>query len=191
MDTSNFGQATYLVILLVALTGWVLAEYRGRMGFALRTALAWGMIFLAVMAGYGLWQDLRLDGRPAQAVAQSGEITLPRAPDGHYYLTLQIDGQPLEFMVDTGASNVVLSQQDARRLGIDPEALAYIGVANTANGVVRTARVTLQDVRLGPISDPNLRAYVTQGDMDGSLLGMDYLGRYRIEIDGDRMVLSR
>ena len=191
MDTSNVGQITYLVILLVALSGWVLAEYRGRLGFAVRTALAWGMIFLAVMAGYGLWQDLRLDGRPAQAVAETGEITLPRAPDGHYYLTLNISGQDLEFMVDTGASNVVLSQPDARRLGIDPAALAYIGEANTANGVVRTARVTLTDVRLGPITDDSLRAYVTQGEMEGSLLGMDYLGRFRVEIDGGRMVLSR
>lgn len=191
MDTSQIGQATYLVILLVALSGWVLAEYRGRMGFALRTALAWGMIFLAVMAGYGLWQDLRLDGRPSQAVAETGEITLPRAPDGHYHLTLNIGGEEVDFLVDTGATNVVLSQSDARRLGIDPEALAYVGEAQTANGIVRTARVTLNDVRLGPISDPSLRAYVTDGQMDGSLLGMDYLGRFRIEIDGNRMVLSR
>lgn len=195
MDVSDLGRATYLLILLVALTGWVLAEYRGRLGFAARTALAWGMIFLAVMAGFGLWQDLRLDGRlagrPQQAVAAGGAITLPRAPDGHYYLTLQIGGQPVEFLVDTGATNVVLSRADARRLGIDPDALAYVGEAETANGTVRTARVTLQDVRLGPIADATLRAYVTEGDMRGSLLGMDYLGRYRIEIEADRMVLSR
>jgi aspartyl protease family protein len=128
---------------------------------------------------------------PRRAVAETGEVILPRAPDGHYHLTLNIGGQPVDFLVDTGATNVVLSQADARRLGIDLEALAYVGEAQTANGVVRTARVTLNDVRLGPIIDPTLRAYVTDGQMDGSLLGMDYLGRFRIEIDGNRMVLSR
>jgi aspartyl protease family protein len=191
MDGDTTARLIYLGLLLAALGGWVIAEFRGRMGFALRTAMAWGMIFLGVMAGYGLWQDMRTDVIPRQAVMDGGEITLPRAADGHYYLTLDIAGTPLRFMVDTGATNVVLSRDDARKLGFDPATLMYLGEAQTANGIVRTARVELQDVRLGPYADPTLRAYVNDGDMDGSLLGMDYLGRYRIEIAGDRMVLHR
>ncbi|HSF64939.1 MAG TPA: TIGR02281 family clan AA aspartic protease [Paracoccaceae bacterium] len=191
MDGDTTARLIYLGLLLAALGGWVIAEFRGRMGFALRTAMAWGMIFLGVMAGYGLWQDMRTDVIPRQAVMDGGEITLPRAADGHYYLTLDIAGTPLRFMVDTGATNVVLSRDDARKLGFDPATLMYLGEAQTANGIVRTARVELQDVRLGPYADPTLRAYVNDGDIDGSLLGMDYLGRYRIEIAGDRMVLHR
>lgn len=191
MDGDTTARLIYLGLLLAALGGWIIAEFRGRMGFALRTAMAWGMIFLGVMAGYGLWQEVRTDVIPRQAVMDGGEITLPRAADGHYYLTLDIAGTPLRFMVDTGATNVVLSQADARKLGFDPATLMYLGEAQTANGIVRTARVELQDVRLGPYADPTLRAYVNDGDMDGSLLGMDYLGRFRIEIAGDRMVLHR
>lgn len=191
MDGDNTARLIYLGLLLAALGGWVIAEFRGRMGFALRTAMAWGMIFLGVMAGYGLWQEVRTDVIPRQAVMDGGAITLPRAADGHYYLTLDIAGTPLRFMVDTGATNVVLSQADARKLGFDPATLMYLGEAQTANGIVRTARVELQDVRLGPYTDPTLRAFVNDGDMDGSLLGMDYLGRFRIEIAGDRMVLHR
>lgn len=191
MDGDTTARLIYLALLLAALGGWVIAEFRGRMGFALRTAMAWGMIFLGVMAGYGLWQDMRTDVIPRQSVMDGGEITLPRAPDGHYYLTLDIDGTPLRFMVDTGATNVVLSRDDARKLGFDPATLTYLGQAQTANGIVRTARVELQDVRLGPHADATLRAYVNDGDMDGSLLGMDYLGRFSIEIAGDRMVLRR
>lgn len=191
MDGDTTARLIYLGLLLAAVGGWVIAEFRGRMGFALRTGMAWGMIFLGVMAGYGLWQEMRTEVIPRQAVMEGGEITLPRAPDGHYYLTLDIAGTPLRFMVDTGATNVVLSRDDARTLGFDPATLMYLGEARTANGVVRTARVELQDVRLGPYADPRLRAYVNDGDMEGSLLGMDYLGRYRIEIAGDRMVLRR
>lgn len=191
MDGDTTARLIYLGLLLAAVGGWIFAEFRGRMGFALRTAMAWGMIFLGVMAGYGLWQEMRTEVIPRQAVLEGGEITLPRAPDGHYYLTLDIAGTPLRFMVDTGATNVVLSRDDARTLGFDPDTLMYLGEARTANGVVRTARVELQNVRLGPYADESLRAFVNDGDMEGSLLGMDYLGRYRIEIAGDRMVLRR
>jgi aspartyl protease family protein len=191
MDSDDTARLIYLGLLLAATGGWVLVEYRGRLGFALRSAMAWGLIFVGVAAGYGLWTDLRRGEVPQQMLTGDGGIVLPRAPDGHYYLTLTISGTPLEFLVDTGATNVVLSRDDARRLGIDPDGLAWLGEANTANGVVRTARVTLQDVRLGDIVDDRLGASVNDGQMEGSLLGMDYLGRYRIEIAGDRMVLHR
>lgn len=191
MDGTDFGRMAYLLLLLAAVAGWVIVEYRGRMGFALRTAMAWGLIFLGVVAGYGLWEDIRRTSLPAQASFEGGRIEIPRARDGHYHLTLTVGGTPVDFLVDTGATNIVLSQADARRLGFDPAALPYLGSARTANGTVRTARVALQDVALGDIRDARLPAYVTDGEMEGSLLGMDYLGRFRIQIAGDRMVLER
>lgn len=190
MDGDRFGQLLYLGLLLAAIAGWGFAEYRGRMGQGLRSLLAWGMIFVGVMAGYGLWQDIRRDVTPEQ-LAQMDRVEIPRSDDGHYYITLTIDGQPLEFMADTGASGVVLSKDDARRLNIDPETLVYAGESSTANGIVRTARVRLEAVELGPFRDETIGAYVNDGEMDGSLLGMDYLGRFSIEIMGDRMVLRR
>ena len=191
MDGDIFARVAYLGIILVALLGWVLVEYRGRLGFAARSAMAWGMIFVGVAAGYGLWGDIRGQIMPVQTVSESGVIEVPRAEDGHYYLTLSIDGTAVEFLADTGASTVVLSDSDARRLGIDPDNLAYLGEADTANGVVQTAEVSLKDVKLGPFQDAKIRASVTKGAMEGSLLGMSYLGLYRIEIDQDKMILSR
>lgn len=191
MDAEQLGRATYLVLLLIAVGGWVMVEYRTRIGQALRVALAWGMIFLGVAAGYGLWQDIRHDIIPRQMVTETGAVEIPRAADGHYYLQLEIDGQAVMFLADTGATNVVLSPEDARRLGIDPAGLTYTGQAMTANGMVRTARVRLNDVQLGPFRDDSLAVWVNEAEMDGSLLGMDYLGRFRIEIARDRMVLRR
>ena len=191
MDAEQLGRATYLVLLLIAVGGWVMVEYRTRIGQALRVALAWGMIFLGVAAGYGLWQDIRHDIIPRQMVTETGTVEIPRAADGHYYLQLEIGGQAVMFLADTGATNVVLSPEDARRLGIDQAGLTYTGQAMTANGMVRTARVRLNDVQLGPFRDDSLAVWVNEAEMDGSLLGMDYLGRFRIEIARDRMVLRR
>jgi aspartyl protease family protein len=191
MDGDIIARIAYLAILIVAVGSYLLIEFRGRMGQMMRGLVSWGLIFVGLMAGYGLWQDMGAGISPRQSVAQGGEIVLPRAPDGHYYLMLEIGGTSVEFMVDTGATNVVLAREDARKLGFDPETLVYLGSAQTANGRVRTARVTLKEVSLGPIKDATLAAYVNDGEMDGSLLGMDYLGRFRVEIAGDQMILRR
>ena len=190
MDGDRTAQLIYLVLLFAALGGWVMVEYRGRLGQAMRTGLAWGMIFVGLMAGYGLWGDLRRDIMPVQSIA--GEmVTIPRAGDGQYNPRLTIDGTDLTFMADTGATSVVLSPADARALGIDPDTLTYLGQAYTANGIVRTATVTLRNVTFGPFTDATVTAQVNQSNMAGSLLGMDYLGRYSVTMAGDQMILTR
>lgn len=193
MDPDNIGRFAYLGLLLAALAGWMIVEFRGRMGQMLRTGVAWGLIFLGVAAGYGLWSDLRTDIAPRQTVlAEDGRVEVPRAPDGHFYLTLTIKGTPVRFMVDTGATTVVLSDRDSERLGIDRGALAFTGSARTANGTIRTARVMLEDVRLGDLAERRLAAWVGDGQLDVSLLGMDYLNRFeRVEMSRDRLILHR
>lgn len=192
MDTDQLARLAYLFLLLAAIAGWVMVEYRRRMGEALRVAIAWGLIFCGVAAGYGLWHDMGSLSLPQpQMVSTGGEITVPRAADGHYYLTLQINGTPIRFLADTGASNMVLATKDARAIGIDPESLIYLGEATTANGTVRTARVELPSVELGPYRDTGFPAWVNRSDMEGSLLGMEYLRLYRVEIADDQMILRR
>lgn len=191
MDGDTLARVGYLAIILVALGGWVMVEFRQRMGQALRMALAWGLIFVGVMAGYGLWSDIRRDVMPIQEVVADGAVEVPRSADGHYYLTLMINGTGVPFMVDTGASGMVLAGKDAEMLGIDVANLAYRGEAYTANGVVRTARVTLDEVVLGPFRNQRFGAFVTEGALEQSLLGMDYLGQFRMEFDGGKLVLRQ
>lgn len=191
MDGDQIARLGYLGLLLAAVGGWILVEYRGRLGLALRTAMAWGLIVVGLMAGYGLWQDIRTDLHPRVTVLESGDIRVPRADDGHFYLTAKINGTDIDFLADTGATNIVLTAADAKRLGMDPDALVYLGEARTANGSVPTAHVTLPEISLGPFEDQRVSAWVNSGEMDISLLGMDYLGRYRIEIDGNEMILRR
>jgi aspartyl protease family protein len=191
MDGEDYGRLAYLVLLLVALGGWAAVEFRNRMGQALRMSMAWGLIIVGIMAGYGLWTDIRSDIMPVQIVGDGGEVMVPRAEDGHYYLTLEINGTPIQFMADTGASSMVLSREDAERLGINLDSLLFSGEANTANGVVRTARVDLPLVELGPFRNDDFSAYVNDGEMEGSLLGMDYLGQFEMQIARNQMILRQ
>jgi aspartyl protease family protein len=192
MQDFDFARLTYLLILGSVIVVWFVAQNRASLGKLAQQALIWGLIFVGALAAVGLWDDIRQTVRPMQSVVSGDRIELPRAPDGHYYLTAEVSGVPVRFVVDTGASQIVLSQSDAERIGIDTGALAYLGRAYTANGEVRTAPVRLESMTVGPVRHENLRAVVNEGDMGQSLLGMAYLQRFSsIEITGGRLVLTR
>lgn len=192
MDSSDFPRLVYLVILLTAVVGWLIAENRNSLGKTARSLIVWGLIFIGVMAGYGLWGDIRNDITPQQSVLEGGAgITVPRAPDGHFHLTLQINDVPVEFLVDTGATDIVLTRQDAERVGLDPDEMPFLGRARTANGVVETAYGSVDKVSLGPFQFTDVAVAVNAGDMAGSLLGMSFLSRFsRLEISGNRLLLE-
>ncbi|MGD9865426.1 MAG: TIGR02281 family clan AA aspartic protease [Pseudodonghicola sp.] len=193
MDSWDIGNLLYLVLLGAVLLVWLVLHHRQSLGRTLQQAAGWALIFVGVIAAVGLWDDIRSTALPGRAaVATEGRIEVPRAPDGHFYLTLLVNDAPVQFLVDTGASGVVLRAQDARRAGIDLADLAYSGRATTANGMVRTAPVRIDRIALGPVEDRNVRAFVNEGEMDQSLLGMSYLQRWgRIEIAGGDLVLER
>jgi aspartyl protease family protein len=192
MSPDNLASLAYLGLLGAAIAGWFLLQNRDRLGQLAQQAVVWALIFVGVIAAAGLWSDIRDDVVPRQTMVGAEGIEVPQARDGHYYLTLEINGEPIDFVVDTGATDMVLGRNDARRAGIDPEDLVYMGSAATANGTVRTARVTLDSVALGSIEDEGLSAVVTDGDLTGSLLGMGYLRLFgRIEIENGRLLLTR
>lgn len=192
MESFDFPRLVYLSILGSVLVLWFVVQGRESLGKLLQHAAAWALIFLGAIAVVGLWQDIRQTVRPTQSVVSEGRVELPRAPDGHYYVTAEVNGATIRFVVDTGASQIVLSRRDARRAGIDTGALIYTGRAQTANGTVRTAPVRLDRLAIGGFEDRDVRAVVNEGAMDGSLLGMEYLRRFSsVEIAGERLVLTR
>ncbi|MDU9003765.1 retropepsin-like aspartic protease family protein [Sedimentitalea todarodis] len=193
MASIELGNLIYLVLLLVMVLTWFVAQNRQSLGKLAQQALAWGLIFVGVIAAIGVWDDIRQTLRPTQSViTETGQIEVPRAPDGHYYLTLLINDKPIDFLVDTGASEMVLTSADAERAGLSLNDLIYSGRAFTANGEVRTARVTLDSVELGQVLDRDVSAWVNEGEMEQSLLGMAYLRRWsRIEISDRALILTR
>jgi len=194
MSGESLASLGYLALLLVALGGAYLAAHRQSVGKSLQMALVWGMIFLGCMAVYGLWGDISRDyGRNSLPITQQdGTIALPRAPDGHYYVTAEVNGAAIDFLVDTGASDIVLSRADAARIGFDLEKLAFLGSARTANGIVPIAYSRLKTIQLGPYLDQGVSVAINGGEMEKSLLGMSYLGLFgRIEIAQDQLILRR
>lgn len=191
MSGDTIAQLAYLVLLGAAIAGWFFAVNRETRGKVTQQAIVWVLIFLGVIAAVGLWSDIRRDVMPSRALLSDGRIEVPVARDGHYHLTLQVNGTPIDFVVDTGASQIVLTRADADRVGIDTDSLAYVGRALTANGPVGTANVWLDEVRMGGWSDQGVRAVVNEGELFQSLLGMEYLSRMaRIEIVGGRLILT-
>ena len=193
MTGHEYGRLAYLGLLALALVLWFFFRDRTRLGLKLQYLGVWALILLGAIAAVGLWGDIRQTVMPQQAVfAEDGRVELPRAPDGHYYVSLDLNGVPTRFVIDTGATGMVLSRNDAERAGLTPDQLIFRGQANTANGMVRTAPVRLESVGLGPFTDRNVRAYVNEGEMRTSLLGMSYLQRFdRLEISNGRLILER
>lgn len=175
-----------LVLLALSLLGSALSNNGAR------NALIWVLIFLGFTWVAAEWDTFRGEFGQQQATFTDARIEVPKGVDNHFRLTLIINEVPVDFLVDTGASQVVLTQRDAARVGLDPDNLAYIGTAFTANGEVATAPVRLDSVILGDIRDTRVPASVNSGQMESSLLGMSYLSRFEsIEIRQDRLILNR
>ncbi len=189
-DTARF---LYLALLGSVLALWFFTQNRESLGKVAQQAIVWGLIILGTIAVVGLWGDIRGTVQPGTAqIMGEDQVSVSRAMDGHYYLTAQVNGAPVDFVVDTGATAIVLTKGDAEAAGIDTSNLAYVGRAMTANGMVRTAPVTLDSLTVGPLRDTRVRATVNEGEMDRSLLGMEYLQRFSsVEITGGRMILTR
>jgi len=193
MEENDFSRLIYLSVLVVAILGSVLISRRGAYGKMFRQAGIWLLIFMGLVAIVASWQDIRQSGQTMSfQQSEDGAIIIPKEIDGHFHLTVTINDRPIEFLVDTGASDIVLTRNDAARVGFDPNRLDYWGMANTANGTVRLATIRLETVRLGEFVDKNIRASVNKAPMEKSLLGMRYLSKFRaIEISNDQMILKR
>jgi aspartyl protease family protein len=168
MDPNDLPRLVYLVLLLAVVGGYFIVESRGRIGKRAQQAAIWGLIFLGAVAVAGLWGDLRRAVLPGEAVVRGEALEVPVSPDGHYYLTAEVNGARVLFVVDTGASEIVLTQRDAGRAGLDPDRFA-----------------------VGGVEERGVPAVVNGGPLDTSLLGMSWLGRHEATFSRDRLVIRR
>jgi len=117
-------------------------------------------------------------------------IVLPVTTGGHFITAGAINGRPVNFMVDTGASNVAIGTMEAQRLGIDYRK-GRQGQTSTANGVVPNWRVRLASVRIGDVEVYDVDASVLPTSMPYVLLGNSFLGRFDLKRTNDQLVLDR
>jgi aspartyl protease family protein len=172
----------------IALVGSsVLAFARANPRSALRYGAIWVAIFLGVAGLFSFKNDAAFIGQrimgalsPTHGVAHDdGTLSFDAGPDGHFRIQARVNGGRVTFMVDTGATDVVLAPNDARRIGIDPASLVFDQFAETANGTVSGAAIRLDSLVVGSIEMNGLPATVNGADMSESLLGMEFLNRLR------------
>ena len=126
------------------------------------------------------------------ASLNAGEVTIPAGDYGHFNTVAEINGRTIDVMVDTGASLVALTYEDADAIGVYVRPSDFTHTAQTANGVARVAPVTIPKISIGDITVRNVQGVVSErGKSERTLLGMSFLGRLsRVEMRGGTLVLQ-
>jgi aspartyl protease family protein len=157
-------------------------------GWALRQAMIWGGVALFLfVVGNRLVPPSAPPSAP-EAPAQAARGAVPNAlvfranPQGHVLVDAWVNGAPVRFLVDTGATMVVLTQKDAAAAGFGHDDLLYSMRTSTANGVARAAPVKLRELRVDQLVVPDVTAAVGE-NLNISLLGQSFLTR----LDGYEM----
>ena len=129
--------------------------------------------------------------RPPVAVS-ARNVVLVKAANGHFATPGSADGRTVDFLVDTGATVVVLTSETALRLGFHAKPSDYTQTMTTANGSLGMAPMTIKELRLGQIAVNNVQAAVAPpGKLNVNLLGMSFLSRLRkFEFSGDQLILT-
>ncbi|WP_127089393.1 TIGR02281 family clan AA aspartic protease [Aquabacter cavernae] len=199
LSLDQFGHMVVSVALISVIGATAWRMFAGKAGDMAKAFAFWAVIAAVLAVAYTYRAPLQEVGQrvlgemvPGMAVsvdARTVEIT--RSGSGSFAVNALVNGAPITFMLDTGASVVVLTQDDARAAGIAPDGLRYDVPVDTANGRTRAASVTLRTVAVGSISETNVRALVSApGALRTSLLGMTFLSRLAgFQIDGDKLIL--
>ena len=144
-----------------------------------------GWLLLAGMIWWGFNQFLNPNAGLAAVTVANGEVVLKRGPDGHYRAPGRIDGQPVDFLVDTGATVVAIPEALARRIGLKAGLAERV---HTANGEAVAYATRLNRVNLAGATTDDVAAHIVPGMAgDEVLLGMSFLARFEIAMSGNEM----
>lgn len=185
----------YLVLILMMVLSSLLVR-RLPLGQTLKLILAWVLIFAAMFAVFALRSDFIALGRRllGEATGTAGQETrgealrVRRSGDGHFWVDAEVNGRPLRFMIDSGATTTTLARAAASSAGV--EASSGFGVmVETANGTVVMDRGRIAQLRLGPIRREDLPVHIANGDMI-NVIGMNFLSSLSSwGVEGDVLVL--
>jgi aspartyl protease family protein len=173
------GQIVYEIIIILIVSS---AMASGKILQNLKYLAIWAGIFIILMTGYSYRHELSrikekvlADIIPTKGFHKAPDsISFPVSSDGHFYIRAQVNGIPIIFLADTGASDIVLSPVDAGKLGIEKDELRFDRSYETANGTVRGSSIRIADLKIGKIHLKKIRASVNEAEMRKSLLGMTF-----------------
>lgn len=117
------------------------------------------------------------EAAPVITAHQIRSASLKKEGDGHFWATARVNGIPVKFLVDTGASLVALSERDARRIGLNTDELEHNAEVRTASGRISAATATIQAIEIDGVTVTDVKAVVIEEGLEHSLLGMSFLNR--------------
>ena len=202
IETDSFGYAAIMGLWGLLIGSAVLSR---NISFreTLKQAVIWCLIILGLMTAYVIRYDLQdfasrvtgglVPGSPISTTQDNGktQVTLIRSTNGHFEAVAGVNNASVRFLVDTGASAIVLSAKDAQAAGIDMSQLSFTIPTQTANGIGYSALARIDKLYLGGIERKNLRVMVSQeGRLNQSLLGQQFLESLSsYEKRGDQLTL--
>lgn len=199
LQEGDWQNLVYSILLLTVLLGGLFLRRDVNYLKVLKYLGIWAAIALAIILLYSFrfeFADLKMrllgELNPSAAkIGKNGELIINIAQDGHFYLDVKVNGKAVRFMIDTGASEIVLNALEAKRVGIAIEALEFNRVYQTANGKAFGALTTLDEIQVGDIKFYQVPASVNSSNMGISLLGMSFLRQFqRYEFYRDKLILQ-
>ncbi len=155
----------------------------------------WLMIFLVMFIAISYKDKLYNNNIvanliPGQGVFKKKSASFFIADNGHFYIKLDVSGKKIKFLVDTGASDIVLNKKTAKKIGIDIKSLKYNKRYNTANGIVKGASVKISYIALKDVVFNDIFISVNQGKLNEPLLGMKFLKMFKkYEFQGNKLTV--
>lgn len=164
------------------LVGSALAARRVPFARAWRMALAWIAIFGLMFLLFAFRHDFALVGQrlraaidPEAGVVSGGTLRIPMSDDGHFWVRGLVNGVEQRFLIDSGATTVVLSSAAVREAGIVPDENGFASLVRTANGTVAATRIDIGRLVVGPIARDDIAAVTAPEFGDVNVLGMNFL----------------
>jgi aspartyl protease family protein len=194
MSSETFARVVAGVAIVTFLSGAVTSSYRGRFFDAVRHMASWAAMLLILVALYAYRTEIAMvadrvvgeltpEGTQINVTRSYGPgqaVRIKRDWTGHFVANARIKDKAVDMIVDTGASTIVLRNEDAKKLGVNMRSLHYTVPVQTANGSSYAARVQLDSVFIGKVGLRGVEALIAKpGSLHQSLLGMSFLSRLR------------
>lgn len=195
----DWANVAWSVMLLLIVSTGLFRLGRGAFSGSLRYVATWAALIGVLALGYayrdvvaGAPQRLQLAFGAGYPIATAErEVVVPQDDRGAFVLNAKVNGQPVRFIVDTGATDTVLSPEAARRLGVEVDKLKFVESAETANGMGYGAAFTAKRLDVGPIVFADFPMVINQASMSSSLLGLSFLNRLEsFEIRDRKLILK-
>lgn len=199
IDTDKLFQILFYVFLILSIASSLFPRLVGKREFTVNSIILWVVTFIVVVVAYN-YRHVVVNSPvfaqffPAKGIVTSANLIIyKKAYDGHFYIDTTINNKKLRFLVDTGASDVIISLEDAKFLGYDVSNLNFTKTYITANGKVSAAPIVIKQLWLadGAVVVQDVKAAVTLGKQSGSLLGISFLERFnRYSFSGDDLTIK-